>query len=285
MQNDAEDNVEAGYTAFIYDEKRWCPRVSLFIKTIGLAFYTTSISTCNFKTMDLRISITLACMLLSTIASICNSLQYEYALYLKYDTVFESYEELRAWKTSLRPNLAMVFSGIELAIKLVFLNFSLPLEISFYEHDPNASNSNSNSNSTTASSCEAGKSVLKIHILVLLVTYAVALIFTAFIFVTLLPVSGQRRQRQEQGQGQNQGQSNGVQMRQQQQQLQLMMLQGPGFEYGMVYPQIECCICLDKTDQPWITMPCTHSFHYACISEWAARSPSCPVCRFRHPLN
>jgi len=260
MQNDAGD-IMAEYPGFIYDDKRLCQRVFLFIKTVGLAFYTTTISMCNFKSMDLHIVIILAFMFLSIIASICNSLRYEYVLYLRYDTVFESYTELMAWKAGLRPNLALAFSGIEMTIKLIFLIFSLPLEITFYERARDLSKTNT----TMPSICESGKSILKIHILVALAIYAVAIIFTAFLFVSFLSLPGERQPNQRQ---------------QHQPQPRPMLLQGP----LPLYPETECCICLDKTYQPWITMPCAHSFHYTCISEWVARNPSCPVCRMPIPV-
>jgi hypothetical protein len=38
-------------------------------------------------------------------------------------------------------------------------------------------------------------------------------------------------------------------------------------------------VCLDKTNQPWITMRCAHSFHATCITEWLQQNPSCPICR------
>jgi len=39
-----------------------------------------------------------------------------------------------------------------------------------------------------------------------------------------------------------------------------------------------CPICLVKIDKIY-TLPCKHNFHYLCITEWANRNNSCPMCR------
>ncbi len=249
----------AAYPVFIYDEKRWCARLCLLVKTFGLAFYTTTISTCSFKRMDARIVFLLACVFASTVMAVCISLRYEYALYRKYGTVFASISEFNAWKAVQCAGSTSV-AGIETCMKIIFLVFSLPIEISFYDNETDS-----------VSLCEIGKSLLKIHILGLLVTYALALTFTAFAFVTFIVSSNRMPRHHEQSQ-----------QRQQRQQLQQRQRQPVGVV--VIDPQTECCICLDKSDQPWITMPCAHSFHYTCISEWNARNPSCPVCRYRHQL-
>jgi len=43
----------------------------------------------------------------------------------------------------------------------------------------------------------------------------------------------------------------------------------------------ECCICLDKGDQKWAELVCSHKFHYECIKKWNYYNKSCPVCRQR----
>ena len=41
-----------------------------------------------------------------------------------------------------------------------------------------------------------------------------------------------------------------------------------------------CAICLDAhASRGSVRVPCGHSFHAACIGEWARRARSCPVCR------
>jgi hypothetical protein len=41
-----------------------------------------------------------------------------------------------------------------------------------------------------------------------------------------------------------------------------------------------CAICLDLHGRIGsVHVPCGHSFHSACIAEWARRARTCPVCR------
>jgi hypothetical protein len=238
--------------------------------------------------MDARIVFLLACAFVSTLASVCISLRYEYALYRKYGTAFASVSEFTGWKALQRAGLTTA-AGIEMCMKIIFLIFSLPIEISFYDNETGS-----------ISVCEIGKSLLTVHILGLLVIYALGLTFTAFAFITFIISSTRMPRQREQLElelqpqphphhhPRHQHQEQRQQQRQQQRQMQPLpiglQVPVPGIESGMVYPQTECCVCLDKTDQPWITMPCAHSFHYACISEWVARRPSCPVCRYQYQL-
>lgn len=39
----------------------------------------------------------------------------------------------------------------------------------------------------------------------------------------------------------------------------------------------ECAVCLERTDD--VLVPCAHAACRACVSEWLARKPTCPVCR------
>ena len=40
-----------------------------------------------------------------------------------------------------------------------------------------------------------------------------------------------------------------------------------------------CAICLEPHGRGSVRVPCGHSFHAACIAEWARHARSCPVCR------
>lgn len=40
-----------------------------------------------------------------------------------------------------------------------------------------------------------------------------------------------------------------------------------------------CAICIEAHARGSVRVPCGHSFHAACIAEWARRARSCPVCR------
>lgn len=43
----------------------------------------------------------------------------------------------------------------------------------------------------------------------------------------------------------------------------------------------ECAICLNdfRDDERLRAMPCSHAFHYHCISQWLRRNAVCPLCR------
>ncbi|KZV56442.1 hypothetical protein F511_08340 [Dorcoceras hygrometricum] len=51
-----------------------------------------------------------------------------------------------------------------------------------------------------------------------------------------------------------------------------------------------CSICLDdfeinpNTERPVNELPCEHYFHKDCISEWLQRNYTCPLCRFKLPI-
>uniref|UniRef100_T1J999 RING-type domain-containing protein n=1 Tax=Strigamia maritima TaxID=126957 RepID=T1J999_STRMM len=41
----------------------------------------------------------------------------------------------------------------------------------------------------------------------------------------------------------------------------------------------ECAICLEELGLLVKKLPCKHTFHWKCISQWKSRNNSCPVCR------
>ncbi|CAN6339298.1 unnamed protein product [Urochloa humidicola] len=45
----------------------------------------------------------------------------------------------------------------------------------------------------------------------------------------------------------------------------------------------ECAICLQcfLSDDTLRAIPCSHTFHQHCISQWLRRNPVCPLCRHR----
>ncbi|KAG8091029.1 hypothetical protein GUJ93_ZPchr0011g27371 [Zizania palustris] len=49
--------------------------------------------------------------------------------------------------------------------------------------------------------------------------------------------------------------------------------------------QAECAVCLEdfEADDKLKTMPCSHSFHDRCISDWLRVSRTCPLCRHALP--
>jgi len=45
---------------------------------------------------------------------------------------------------------------------------------------------------------------------------------------------------------------------------------------------LACAICTDEieSDQPIRRLPCGHSFHYCCVTDWLRYGSTCPTCRF-----
>merc|ERR1712031_142759 len=45
---------------------------------------------------------------------------------------------------------------------------------------------------------------------------------------------------------------------------------------------LACPICTDEIEcgQPTRALPCGHSFHYCCITDWLRYGSTCPTCRF-----
>lgn len=47
-----------------------------------------------------------------------------------------------------------------------------------------------------------------------------------------------------------------------------------------VDPSAECAICLSLlSDRTSMQLPCGHSYHRKCVSEWLRRTMTCPSCR------
>ena len=41
-----------------------------------------------------------------------------------------------------------------------------------------------------------------------------------------------------------------------------------------------CTVCCDAGDETWLVLPCKHTFHRSCASEWLSnRQRTCPLCR------
>ena len=47
---------------------------------------------------------------------------------------------------------------------------------------------------------------------------------------------------------------------------------------------MECAICLGNLQEGTQTLPCNHSFHCECISQWKKKSSTCPMCRSNIPI-
>jgi len=135
------------------NNRRICAKLYVFFKFIGLIFYTISLPTCNNH--DFFIGMIVA-MFLSTI----NSARYEYAHFKRYGTIFSSVNEFEEWKKRLYPKSRILFSMVELAIKIVyFINIFMPI-------------------CEFNNLCEIGESIFKIHILALFMIYIIAVVFS-----------------------------------------------------------------------------------------------------------
>lgn len=144
---------------FIYDNKRLCSKLYVFLKLLGLIAYTTMLFTC-YKS-DYYI-IMICIMFLSTM----NSIRYEYKHYKRYKTTFSSIDEFEKWKIELWPKSRVIFNGIELGIKIWFFIKIFPPQFEF------------------KNLCDIGESIYKIHILALFLVYIIACVFLIIILAS-----------------------------------------------------------------------------------------------------
>ena len=165
--NNSNENVV--FPGFIYDNKRFCSRLYVFLKMIGLIFYTISLINCY--RLDFYII-----MIVSMSLSTMNSARYEYAHLKKNGTIFSSIDEFKQWKKKLYPKSRIFFSTIELVIKIVFFAKIFPPHCEF------------------GNLCEIGDSIFKIHILVLFIIYIIAGGFSIGLFCLIYSYENPNRQ-------------------------------------------------------------------------------------------
>lgn len=180
------------------------------------------------------------CMLVTMMGSLVNSARYEYAHFKQYGQVFSIYE-FEMWKNAHWPRSRLVFSIVEFFIKVVFFIETYPPRFELYN------------------ACHVGQSGLKIHTLILSLLYALFVILYASVFIPLYCCRDNN----------NIVANNNINNSHPQH-----------LNTTVVDIQAECCICLDKTSQPWKTLPCGHAFHQSCILNWIKYHQTCPVCRF-----
>ena len=96
---------------FVYDDYRFFSKMYVFLKLLGLTTYTTTLTRCYSKDFYILM---IGFMSIATI----NSLRYEYEHSMRYGTIFSSVEEFKEWKIKLWPKSRIVFSIIELGIKM-----------------------------------------------------------------------------------------------------------------------------------------------------------------------
>ena len=222
------------YSGFIYDNRRICAKLYLLFKIAGLILYTSTLSLCYVS--DLFITMVVF-MFLATI----NSVRYEYAHYKRYGTIFSSINEFDEWKKTLYPKSRIVFSIIELIIKIVFFVKTFPPQFSFQNF------------------CEIGESIFKIHILAILSLYIILVILSICACATVNFNSN----------SQHFVNSN----------IRIEAVSFPLPVLNNIQNE-ECSICLDiDNTNSWTILPCCHKFHEQCISIWLRTNHTCPICR------
>jgi hypothetical protein len=223
---------------FIYEDYRFFSKLYVFLKLVGLTTYLATLTRCynpNFYNT----------MIVFMFLASMNSLRYEHKHSQQYGTIFSSVEEFKEWKKSLWPRSRIVFSMIELGIKIGYFIKSFPPEFSFNNL------------------CDTGESIFKIHILVLLSIYIVSGILCICLLSTSYCYSSSRPAVVIQ----NINIASLVTIPR-----SIIIITNSQNE--------ECCICLDNNNnQEWSMLPCGHKFHDACISSWLLQQQRCPVCR------
>ena len=225
---------------FIYEDYRFFSKLYVFLKLVGLTTYLATLTRCDD---DKFYNTIIAFMCLASM----NSLRYEHKHSQRYGTIFSSVEEFKEWKKSLWPRSRIVFSMIELGIKIGYFIKYFPPEFSFNNL------------------CDTGESIFKIHILVLLSIYIISGILCICLLSTTYCYSSSRPAVV----------------------IQNINIASPvqvtiPIPISVTNSQNEeCCICLDiSSSDSWSMLSCGHKFHDACISSWLLRQQRCPVCRY-----
>lgn len=255
------------YPAFVYDEKRKFSKLCILFKMMGFGYYLTTTMMCTNDKRLLWFGMVSGMMFMS----ICNMIRYEYAFYKVYGTIFQSIDAFKQWKIKQKPHIKHEMDFAEFLIKVVYLCRSLPPTFEIHDNDGKFS------------MCELGGSVIIAHILTIMSLWSLSLLFFSCIYVSSLLNSRPQQLLQPQRDAmilnaavnaQNaQNSQNGVDAQNRQNGLDALEI------VVIVDNETECCICLEKNENLWVTSECAHSFHVKCISEWMKRNPSCPVCR------
>ena len=154
---------------FLYDNRRIFSKLYVFFKFIGLIFYASILPTCNNH--DFFIGMIVA-MFLSTL----NSTRYEYAHFRRYGTIFSSINEFEEWKKELYPKSRILFSMVELVIKIVYFIRIFPPVCVFHNL------------------CEIGESIYKIHVIAILMIYIIAGFFSTCLLCSFHTIDNSHHQ-------------------------------------------------------------------------------------------
>ncbi len=134
---------------FIYDNRRICSKLYVVFKTIGLIFYISSLPICDDNKYYIG-------MIVAMFLSLINSMRYEYSHFKRYGTIFLSINEFEEWKKELYPRSRILFSMVELVIKIVYFYRIFPPVCVFHNL------------------CKIGESIFKIHVMAILMIYIIA---------------------------------------------------------------------------------------------------------------
>ena len=232
-------NGRVVFPEFIYDDRRFCTKLYIFFKFIGLIFYMISLPMCykpNFYII----------MIVAMFLSIINSIRYEYAHFKRYGTIFSSINEYDIWKKEQYPKSRVFFSTIELVIKIVFFAKTFPPQFEFM------------------SLCEIGESIFKIHIFILFTVYAITFVISMYILSSIFLYDYCH--------------STSIIQRNAVLGSGSVSFPFPILVIDNQNEECCICLDIDNI-QIWSILPCGHKFHGSCISTWLLTNQSCPVCR------
>ena len=164
-----EHSLDSYFCTNSSNNRRIYAKLYVFFKFIGLIFYIISLQTCYNP--DFFIGM-IAAMFLSVI----NSMRYEYAHFKRYGTIFSSVNEFEEWKKGLYPKSRILFSMVEISIKIVYFIDIFPPVCEF------------------RNLCEIGESIFKIHILALFMIYIIAVVSSICLLCSVNRYNNSHRQ-------------------------------------------------------------------------------------------
>lgn len=155
---DADADADAR-TRFVYDDRRVFSKLYVLFKSIGLVFYTATLTTCDNPVIYSVMNVVM-------FLSMTNSVRYEYMHHRRYGTTFSSIGEYNRWKQQQWPKTRAVFSMVELGIKTWYVIQTFPPTFQI------------------VTICNVGESVLKIHISFLFMLYFIMIVFSVLFLST-----------------------------------------------------------------------------------------------------